>query len=708
MLRRLRALCVLAALCCVAADAPAPLALPETSLAYRIEASLDPAGRRLEGRETLEWRNPSDAAVTSVPIHLYLNAFAHEATTWMKDSDDARGDVDEILELDPDPWGYSEPRSIRQGGVELHWKPIAPDDGNPLDRTLIEVELAKPVAPGALLVLEIEWEARLPVPIARTGGLRDFFFVAQWFPKLAAFYPKGDRERPAGGFDRHQFHASTEFFADFARWDVRMGVPRGWKLVSTGRAEPDGSDAQFDWYRSRIDAVHDFAWVTGERMVEEVSPHVIPGGASVELHLFAPAGTPNLARWRRIAERSLDVMSERLAPYPYPTLTVVLPPWNASETGGMEYPTLIGVESGDPLSESWPFRTLRYGELTIAHEFAHQYFYGMVASNEFEDAFLDEGFTQFWGSEVLIDLFGDASGLGKWLGYPVGVSAAERASLPDSGGELPPLWSGPSFLLRGTSWGTQFYTRPALSLLTAQRLFGRAPLDRALQSYVRRWAFRHPRFEDVLASAEAAGEPQLARFLRDAFTRSGLPDYAVEEIDSERLEAPRGERSAAARAARLRPTLARSSEDVLEVDVLDPGFTAERRVSGAIVREVLELECAEPDPSFEPEQGALWESSARLTGPGWQHLPVEIELSFADGARARRVWDGRAPYLELRAVRAAPLREVRIDPYARVALDPAPANNGRLLEADAGFAREWSWWLGAAAQWLAELAAQSL
>jgi hypothetical protein len=698
-----------AALLCIGADAPPALELPPTSLSYTIEVALDPVSRRLEGRERLEWRNPADEPVASVPLHLYLNAFAHEATTWMKGSEQARGDVDALLELDPDPWGYSEPRSIRQDGVELRWRPIAPDDGNLLDRTLIEVELARPVAPGASLVLEIDWDARLPVPIARTGGLRDFFFVAQWFPKLAAFYPKGDRERPQGGFDPHQFHAATEFFADFARYDVRMGVPRGWALACTGRCEAEGGDAQFDWYRSRIDAVHDFAWVAGKSMVEDVSQHALPAGQGVELRLLTPAGTEDqIPRWRRIAQRSLDVMSERLAPYPYSTLSIVLPPWSASETGGMEYPTLFGGDSGDPLQDAWPFASLRLAELTIAHEFAHQYFYGLVASNEFEDAFLDEGFTQFWGNEILSDVFGDAAGLGTWLGRAVGVSALERRSLPPARSDLLPLWSGPSFLLRGADVGTQFYTRPALSLLTAQRLFGRAALDRALRTYVQRWAFRHPRFEDVLASAAAAGERELAQFLREAFTREDLPDYAVKAIGSERLEPPRGERQAAARAARLLPALASERDDLLEVEVLDPGFTAERRVLGDVTREALGMECAEPDPGWAPERGELWDSSAHLTGPGWQHLPVEVELRFADGARVRKLWDGRAPYLVLRTVRAAPLREVRVDPFERVALDPAPANNGRLLRADRAFAREWSWWLGAAAQWLAELAAQSL
>src|SRR5262245_53011578 len=149
--------------------------LPATGLDYAIVVRLDPVTRGLSGHERIRWRNPGSTAVDRVPLHLYLNAFSNPDTTWMRTGLNRVDSIDEILRRFDDPWGYTEPRAIRQSGRELEWKPIAPDDGNPLDRSLIEVRLAKPVAPGRTLTLEIEFEARLPVPIARTGGFDHFF-----------------------------------------------------------------------------------------------------------------------------------------------------------------------------------------------------------------------------------------------------------------------------------------------------------------------------------------------------------------------------------------------------------------------------------------------------------------------------------------------------------------------------------------------------
>ena len=113
--------------------------LPETLIDYEIEVTLDPATRMLDGRQTLRWTHPGSRPLRRVPIHLYLNAFAHEQTTWMSGVPARRLRADRFIKRWPDPWGWNEPVSIRQGGAELAWRPIAPDDGNHLDRSLIEI-----------------------------------------------------------------------------------------------------------------------------------------------------------------------------------------------------------------------------------------------------------------------------------------------------------------------------------------------------------------------------------------------------------------------------------------------------------------------------------------------------------------------------------------------------------------------------------------
>ncbi len=170
-----------------------PAELPATTQSYRIEAQLAPAARELRGRLLLRWRNPADHAIAAVPLHLYLNAFSHEQTTWMGGAIQGRWvDLDKLSRLHEQPWGWIEIERIVQrpaddegdDGAPCSLRFIQPDDGNPLDRSLAEVGLPEPVAVAGELVLDISFVAHLPVPIARTGGVDDYFHVGHWFPKI--------------------------------------------------------------------------------------------------------------------------------------------------------------------------------------------------------------------------------------------------------------------------------------------------------------------------------------------------------------------------------------------------------------------------------------------------------------------------------------------------------------------------------------------
>jgi hypothetical protein len=699
--------------------------LPRTGIAYRIEVTLDPATRMLAGSETIRWTHPGTSLLRKVPLHLYLNAFAHEQTTWMNGVPVPRLRADEFIERWPDPWGWNEPLSIRQNGVELTWRPVSPDDGNPLDRSLIEVSLARPLRPGRTLVLEIDFSARLPIAIARTGGVGDFFLVAQWFPKMGAFETAGTRGAKSDRWAAHQFHGPTEFYADYADYDVRIGVPPAWAVVATGRggAEPEtGSGSDLVWHRYRQRAVHDFAFSAGRRMATLTSTYQPAGsGGPVDLTVFLPQGTEHQEpRWRRATEACLDVLGSRVGPYPYDVLTVVQPPAAARRTLGMEYPTLFTGAFGDPLWDHGPFSGLLLGEVVIAHECAHQYFYGLVGSNEFEEAFLDEGFTEHWGNEIMIAEYGD-DGAGTFFGRSLSLTGLERMGLPDATDAPPPILSGPSYLLRGHSIGAQFYKRPSTTVRTAAALFGSEAVDRVFAEYFTAWRFRHPGWEDFLAAARTAGGARLAAFFSEAYTQVRQPDYRVAELATEVWSPPRGrlvgadgsvtevaDAATAAAALGLDPA-AREEDGELLLEVLDPGWSRGRqRHPGRVVRRAVRPEQGAPDEGWRRDGGELHLSTVRLEGPAWQRLPVEVAFRFADGAVVRETWDGRAPYRIYRFLRAAPLSEARLDPDGKIALDPDPVNNGRLRAPAGRLVDDWAYWLGALSQLVGEALASWL
>lgn len=689
--------------------------LPPTSIRYRIKVRVDPSTRRLTGDETLTWVNRSSRAVDRVPLHLYLNAFAHMGTTWMKEAEvyfPGWVDRDRLLRRYPDPWGWNEPTAMQQvvdrAKLEASWRAIQPDDGNPLDRTLIEVRLPRPVPPGESLTLRVVFAGRLPVPIARTGCRPDFCLVAQWFPKIAALDP-----HRRGRFAARQFHAPTEFFADFADYEVTIEAPRGWTVGATGKRRARRVSGAWQRVRHSQRAVHDFAIVLGRELHEARARHRAPGaGGSVDVRYLLPRGLAHqVPRARRAIERALDLFARRVGPYPYETLTVVMPPWPARQTGGMEYPTLITGSPADPLWDRFPVRHFRALEFTLVHELGHQYFYGLLASNEQQEAFLDEGLNSHWDGRAMQALFGERASAGWVLGRPVdAVELYRHAMARDRKRVMEPVRRRPSALFYPGSQRDQIYGRSALTLWTAARRFGVPTLDRVFAAYYKRYRFQHPDAEAFLAAARESGGASIAAFLDEAISRERVPDFRVVALTSEEHLPPLGhvvikkdevvtvtEQDRQRLAGRLTDPRTRDADGKVWVQITDPGWTRGGGHVDGTVRWV----------GFERRGGSAakperyYESRARIVGPAWDHLPVTVLLRFDDGVELRERWDGRAAWRGYRVIRGARLAEVRLDESGHIAIDVLPGNNALKREGSRRFTADWTGWLAAVASWIA-------
>src|SRR5262249_7182050 len=188
---------------------------------------------------------------------------------------------------------------------------------------------AEGVARGGAIRLEIEWVARLPRAVARTGFVGDFFLVGQWYPKLSVY----DR----GRWNNHQFHANSEFFADFGAYDVELTLPDGYVVGATGvplsRSAANGAQT----LRYRAEDVTDFAWTACPCLRERSQPF-----GPVEIVTLVPAGLESREpRIRWATEQAVEKYGAWYGAYPRPRLTVVLPPHGAEATGGMEYPMFV-------------------------------------------------------------------------------------------------------------------------------------------------------------------------------------------------------------------------------------------------------------------------------------------------------------------------------------------------------------------------------
>ena len=250
---------------------------------YKMSARLDPATKTVKGHYTLTWWNHTEESVPDLYFHLYLNAFKNVDSTFVREGIVSRR-REALQEWKTTPeeakWGWVDVDKIQiVGGPDLTSAKsfVHPDDDNAADQTVLHVALPQPIPPRGTIEIAVDFTSKLPRGLARTGYVDDYFFVAQWFPKIGVYESAAERAHhyglttppPPGGWNCHQFHANTEFFADYGVYDVELTVPAEYIVGATGflRRERRNAD-QTTTYNFYQEDVHDFAWTASPRFVK--------------------------------------------------------------------------------------------------------------------------------------------------------------------------------------------------------------------------------------------------------------------------------------------------------------------------------------------------------------------------------------------------------------------------------------------------------
>ncbi|HLO95728.1 MAG TPA: M1 family metallopeptidase, partial [Burkholderiaceae bacterium] len=511
---------------------------------YRIEARLDPVRHTLDGKQQLRWRNRSDREVRSVYLHLYLNAFEGEGSTFMTEKRQGfsfRTDV----ESEEGRWGRIELRKVQQQGRAVPWHFVQPDGGPKTDRTVVRLDLPQGVPAGGSTVLDIDFFDQLPRVVARTGHFGSFHLVAQWFPKMAVLELPGERGVKEPRWNAHEFHLHSEFYADFGSYDVTLDVPEGYVVGATGEEQgAPRKEGGRSIHRFVQGDVHDFAWTADKRTAPPLTGRwSFPGSPEVTIKVLSP---PEYAHTMptvlKATQDALSWFSRTLGPYPYRTVTAVIPPFNAGEAGGMEYPTFFTTE-GNKSDE--PGSIDRFGlDFVTIHEFGHGYFYGILASNEFEEPMLDEGMNQYWDQRMLQAAgrrIPAATGFMQRLGINPSVDVFDAERIASQGNPPDGLGGNSWHRYSSGSYGS-VYARTATVMRSLELQLGTEVMDRAMQAYYQRWKFRHPSVADLRdVLAEVSGKPALVDqvFGTHVYAAAGVDDR-VEQLESEEVKAPLG------------------------------------------------------------------------------------------------------------------------------------------------------------------------
>jgi len=677
----------------------AQMAKPVAS--YDLKASLDVKAHIIHGSETLVWLNDSPDTVASLRFHLYMNAFKNEQSTFMRESGGRlRGDYSSKKD-----WGWIDVNSLRiDGGADLtkSIRFIQPDDANRDDQTVIEVPLPGAVRPGATLRLKIGFETKLPEVFARTGYHGTFYLAGQWFPKIGVWETAGFRYSQKGAWNCHQFHAFSEFFANFGNYRAEITLPSDYKIGATGELVSRRDDAanKTTTWTFQQDSVIDFAWTAQPTYLKlertfvaaqettraEIAKAVKLFGISSEdarlsdvkiTLMLQPEHSEQAERYFRAAIAGIKGFGLRYGRYPYKTLTLVDPPYGGMGAAGMEYHTFITCGT------SWrlPKDVLELEEVTV-HEFGHQFWMQLVATNEFEESWLDEGFNTYSTTKIVEENFGATAIPLRLFGVQVAslfgvpkISADvenrfEYQMLPVSDPILRNAWDYADMM----SYGINSYPKTGVFLLTLEKLMGEDTMARVMRTYQQRFRFHHPDSNDFLKVVnEVSGRDFTSLFDQFVFHARRL-DYKVDDVESHPIGT--------------------------SVGVFDLG--GKRRTVT-----VEEAEKSDEKASKAKGHKDLYESTVRVRREGDAVLPVEVWIHFDDGSLEKRQWDGVDRWAKFKFQKTAKADWVELDPYKRHVLDVNWTNDSWQSQYPAKLAVKWggqlAFWMQNLVLWLSAL-----
>ncbi|MDZ7722375.1 MAG: M1 family metallopeptidase [candidate division KSB1 bacterium] len=599
---------------------------------YTIQASLNPSERTIRGDQLLTWKNPTENAVSTLQFHLYLNAFMNTQSTFMQEVIRSKKFASFLKYANQDSWGYCKINSISANGADLMpINYIHPDDDNKKDRTVFEVNLPAPVRAGETIDIELSFTARLPHNMPRSGYIDNLFFAGQWYPKLGVLEDNG--------WNCHQFHLTSEFYSNFGDYHVELTVPSKYKIGATGAITDTiktGNDSVT--YKIEQTCVHDFAWTAWpDYRIEErqLQSEDLPP-VNIKL-LYQPAHGKFVDDYFDAAVSALKHFGHWYIPYPYSQLTIVDVP-EKSWFGGMEYPTLITAST--PLINPSPSRKLHR---TVTHECCHQFFYGLLASNEVEHPWMDEGFSVYATTRCLQATFGDAYYTKTYLdrygfGIPLvfqNIPVDYRATLQNSQRQF-----GMSGKMSNKAWEhysydvyrNNAYKKPALMLWTLENIL-EEDWPNIMKSYTQSFSFQHPEpkdFQNLLAQKQ----PNMSSLVQTLLETPAQCDYAISDLYTSLLPDDQG--------------------------IFQDGDSL---VSRKISRDQ-----------------DLFLNKIFLQRNGNIKLPVDIALTFENGETKYQSWDGSGYTRRIQFTSESRLIKAEIDPDHKIWLDVYRHNNLKYAE----------------------------
>jgi hypothetical protein len=480
---------------------------------YNIKVSLNDKQHSLKGDLSLDYTNHSPDTLTYIWFHLWPNAYKNNSTALAKQLATDKESQKKLTTREP---GYIDSLQFKINGQP------AQTENDTANIDIVKLILLQPLLPGQRISITTPFYVKLPNYYSRSGYSDQQFMICQWYPKPAVY----DRT----GWHAFPYLDQGEFYSEYGSFRVNITVPAEYVVGSTGTLEttPElnkykqigiennkglkeiayktstpGKKKTLQYYG---DHIHDFAWFASKSFIIRYDTLQLAEGDTVNVFSYGqPAGNK---QWKNSISYIKDAVrhySNWIGRYPYPVVQAVEGPGNLS-SGGMEYPMITLITSPKAGAEEM--------DAVITHEVGHNWFYGILGSNERDHPWMDEGINTYFQFRYEAEKYRTNSLFGPMIPKDVkelpetdfqsriynvlnSIPAKEPINTPSTG------------FTNKDEYGIVIYVKTAVWLYLLEQAIGRDTLDKGLQAYFTDWQFRHPTPEDFKKELEKASGKNL-------------------------------------------------------------------------------------------------------------------------------------------------------------------------------------------------------
>jgi hypothetical protein len=496
------------AACCAAMTSFAQDNYWQQQVNYKISVSLNDQDHSLKGNEELEYINNSPDVLNFIWFHLWENAYKNDKTAFAK-------------QLMVDQKGKDRLRKFRDRGF-IDSLDFTVDgqkvkvENDPENIDVVKIILPKPLQPGGKIKIKTPFYVDIPQYISRSGHDGKSYMICQWYPKPAVYDRKGWHQFP--------YLDKGEFYSEYGNFEVSITLPSDYIVGASGvlqnadeikqykaigsqnvasnsrknvvKYQPPSTPTKTLNYRG--EKILDFAWFADRDFVVRYDTLQLSGNTVDVFTYHHPDGNKNWVHSTDYVKSGARAYSSYLDDYPYPVVQAVEGPKNEM-SGGMEYPMITLITSPDASEE------LLDGVIT--HEVGHNWFMGILATNERDHAWMDEGVNTYFQFRYEAYKYRANSVFGNDIPKEIRQKSPEdfQALTYDAMSKIPmeeAIDTPSQDFKTEDEYGIVIYVKTAIWMYLMELDLGKDKVDKAMKAYYQQWKFRHPYPEDMKASFE--------------------------------------------------------------------------------------------------------------------------------------------------------------------------------------------------------------